>query len=299
MSAARRMPMTWPMKATLAGIVALVAAIAPASALAQPPDPRLQGVESFAFAIGNHTLDGNVAERYRDYDLVAFDGQEARRADIRAVQAHGGVVLGYLSVGTIESYRPWYRLLKRYRLEAWKDWNDEFYADVSRRGYRRAIIRKVAPPLLAKGFDGLFLDNTDMIEARRYRSETKGMRILIRGLSRLTGSDGGLLFAQNGASVIGPSLPYLDGWNREDVSFTYDFDRRRYEAVRRGDHVAALRELERIGAAGLLVTATDYVAAGNRRAETRALDAACGAGGLSYVSDIFLRRVPRSPLVCP
>lgn len=63
--------------------------------------------------------------------------------------------------------------------------------------------------------------------------------------------------------------------------------------------MAALRELERIGRAGLLVTATGYVAAGHRRAQARALEAACGAGALSFVSDIFLRRVPPNPLICP
>lgn len=279
-------------------LLALAALSAVSPAVATPLDPRLQAVESFAFAIGNHALDGDVAERYRETDLVVFDGQEAKRADIRAAHAQGGIVLAYLSVGTIETYRPWYRLLKAYRLEAWKDWRGESYADVSRRGYRRAIVRKVAPPLLAKGFDGLFLDNTDMIEAPRYRSETRGMRKLIGSLATLTHSGGGLLFAQNGASVIGPSLPYLDGWNREDVSYTYDFDRHRYAPVRPADHREAIRELQRIAAAGLLVTATDYLRSGGGEREAQAVAAACAAGALPYISDIGLRRVPPQPLTC-
>lgn len=32
---------------------------------------------------------------------------------------------------------------------------------------RRILARRVAPRTLAKGFDGLFLDNVDMIEPRR------------------------------------------------------------------------------------------------------------------------------------
>ena len=58
------------------------------------------------------------------------------------------------------------------------------------------------------------------------------MRRLIRGLARLVHRRGAVLLAQNGEDVIGPSLGHLDGWNREDVSWSYDFARRRYFEVR-------------------------------------------------------------------
>lgn len=260
-------------------------------------DPRMRDVHDWAFAIGNHTLDGDVPARYRGFDLVVADGQEAKPAQIAGMQAHGTVVLAYLSVGTIESYRPWYRDLKRYRLEAWKDWKDEWYADVSKRGFRRAILREIAPKILAKGFDGLFLDNTDMIET--HRAQRTGMRRLIRGLGAQVHGDGGLLFAQNGGGVITPSLPYLDGWNREDVSWTYDFDHRRYKALRAGETAYAQRELRRIAGEGLLVTATDYTAHARGEPVRDSIANACDAGALPYVSDIGLRRVPKAPYRCP
>lgn len=279
-------------------MVALGALLAGAPcASATPADPRLQSVETFALAIGNRTLNGDLATRYDGFDLVVFDGQEAKPHQIATLQAQGTLVLGYLSVGTIEKWRPWYAQLKPYRLEAWKAWKDEFYADVSKRGFRRQMVKRIAPGLLDKGFDGLFLDNTDMIE--NHRSETTGMRKLIKQLSGLVDSRGGLLFAQNGADVVGPSLPYFDGWNREDVSFTYDFDHKRYAPVRPADHQAALDELTAIGAQGLLVTATDYVAEGDGDAEQEAIANACAVGALPYVSDIGLRRVPANPFSCP
>jgi len=259
-------------------------------------DPRLRDVHDWAFAIGNHTLDGDVPARYRGFDLVVADGQEARPGQIAGMQRQGTVVLAYLSVGTIESYRPWYRELKRYRLEAWKDWKDEWYADVSRRGFRRAILREIAPRILAKGFDGLFLDNTDMIET--HQAQTSGMRRLIRRLATRVHADDGLLFAQNGGGVITPSLPFLDGWNREDVSWTYDFDHRRYRALRAGETAYAQRELRRIAGEGLLVTATDYTAHARGGPVRTSIANACDAGALPYVSDIGLRRVPESPYRC-
>ncbi len=206
-------------------------------------------------------------------------------------------MLGYLSVGTIENYRPWYKQLKPYRIAPDRNWHGEYYAQVRKRGYRRKVTRRIAPKLYAKGFDGLFLDNVDMIEV--YKRQTRGMRKLVAALGRLVHGDGGYLFAQNGFSIIGPMLADLDGWNREDVTSTYRFGKRAY-AERKPKQIAATqRELRKVGAAGLLVTATDYTAKAGSPAARRAVANACAAGALPYVSDIYLRRTPRPPLRCP
>ena len=67
-------------------------------------------------------------------------------------------MLAYLSVGTIEKWRGWFDRIKSFRLEPWKAWKDEWFADVSKPPLRRIIARGIAPSLMAKGFDGLFLD---------------------------------------------------------------------------------------------------------------------------------------------
>ena len=65
-------------------------------------------VETFAFAIGEGTLRGDLASRYARYDLVVLDGEEAPRRKVASLRSAGKVVLGYLSVGTIERWRSWY-----------------------------------------------------------------------------------------------------------------------------------------------------------------------------------------------
>jgi uncharacterized protein (TIGR01370 family) len=218
-------------------------------------------------------------------------------ARVAQLRSGGPIVLGYLSVGTIEPYRPWYRKLRRYRLpDRFSDWEED-YARVSAKGFRRAIAGRIAPKLMSKGFDGLFLDNVDMIET--HPKQRRGMRRLVRGLSVVVRARGGLLFAQNGERSIGPMLPLLDGWNREDVSWTYSFKRRRYERVPAAAIAAAQAALRRISAAGLLVTATDYVAAGDAAAEAESVAHACEAGVIPFTGDIRLRRLPAAPLRCP
>ena len=63
--------------ALLATAIAALTLIAPSATGGAPTYPRLAGVHSWAFAIGNHTLDGGadgVAARYAPYDLVVTDG---------------------------------------------------------------------------------------------------------------------------------------------------------------------------------------------------------------------------------
>lgn len=283
--------------------VVLVAALAllalgatQGSAGAAPADPRLAGVQEFAFALGINPNSPEAATRLAPYDLVVIDGEQATPAAVAALRAQGSIVLGYLSVGTIEPYRSWYPKLKPYRLPQSFEEFDEFYADVSRKGFRRQIAGRIAPGILAKGYDGLFLDNTDMVE--EFKRERGGMRKLVRRLSGLTRGRGGLLFSQNGERSIGPLLPFYDGWNREDVTSTYSFKRKRYVRTTPAQLSAAQAALRRISAAGLLVTTADYIAAGDTATEQLAVANACAAGAVPFVGDIGLRRLPAQPQAC-
>jgi endo-alpha-1,4-polygalactosaminidase (GH114 family) len=248
-------------------------------------------VDSWAFAAGAPHSVSSLAR----FDLVVVDGEATSRRQLRLLRQRGTLVLGYLSVGTIEPGRSWYRRARRYRLDRWEDFG-EWYAKVSARGFRRLIAGHVAPRILAKGFDGLFLDNTDMVET--HPRQRRRMHRLARALSRLVHRRGKLLFTQNGEDSIGPTLRLYDGWNREDVTSTYDFDRRRYVPVAPRAGRAALRALRRIARSGLLVTAIDYVRRGDRRGQDAAVQAACSAGALPFVSDIGLRRLPERPFQC-
>lgn len=275
-----------PVIISLAVIASAVVAADPVAA-ATDVHPDLVGVESFALALGDD-LEGDVVGRLSPYDLVVVDGEYIEPADVAALQASGTIVLGYLSVGTIERYRSWYKAAKPFRMELWDDWG-EWYADVNRAGFRRLITDRVAPMILAKGVDGLFLDNVDMIETHPDRS--RHMRNLVGGLSDLVDAGGGLLFAQNGYDIMGPMFGYVDGWNQEDVSFTYDWDEDRYRAVPGADRRERLRALRRVGRKGIFTTSTDYMRAGAKVKITKAVTRSCNNGAVPWVADIELTRL--------
>jgi len=227
---------------------------------------------------------------------VVVDGEEVSRAQVQRLHARGSMVVGYLSVGTIERGRNWYPLVEPYRLELWDDWG-EWYADTSQEGFRRAIEQTVAPQMMRKGLDGLFLDNTDMIGD--HPAQAEGMRLLVTDLGTALHANGKLLIAQNGEETIGSMVPSLDGWNREDVTCTYNFDTGRYARVPRARHAEALAALRAMRRRGLTVFATDYVARAGSTHERASVAAARSAGAFPYVSDIGLTRVPSRPFPRP
>lgn len=278
-------------------ILCLLGAFATHSACSQdlPKLRALNEVKSFAFALGD-ALDDTAAARLGIFDLVVIDGELASSQLISALHTSGTLVLGYLSVGTIERGRSWYRRVRSFRLDFWEDFG-EWYANVAARRYRQILLTEVLPPILDKGFDGLFLDNIDMVET--HTELRRGMKALVKAIHNTVTADGKLLFAQNGDSIIGSYLSYLDGWNREDVSFTYDFTRRRYRAVGARQTGQALRAIAHLRSAGIFVTTTDYSEDGDASSEATALAVACGAGALPFVTDIAVRRIPATPFVCP
>jgi hypothetical protein len=285
----------WCRCATLAAsLVAGMLAVAPAHAA--PVDPRLAAVHDFAFGLGQDPNDSAVLNSLSRYDLVVVDGELTKPATVARLHQAGAIVLGYLSVGTIEPFRSWYPKLRPYRLRDRFKQFGEIYADVDARGFRRIVAGRIAPRMLRSGFDGLFLDNTDMVET--HKRERPGMRRLVRALSALVHAHGGLLFAQNGDASVGPLLQFYDGWNREDVTWTYSFKRRRYVHQPPQEVAGAQAALRRIAARGLLVTATDYTAAGDESATEEAVGNACAAGALPFVSDIELTRLPVAPIAC-
>ncbi|HYH61606.1 MAG TPA: endo alpha-1,4 polygalactosaminidase [Solirubrobacterales bacterium] len=289
-------------------LAALVLVLTPLAGAGGSDDPQLADAESFAFGIGNGMLGGNasdVADRLGGYDVVVVDGEEASAGVVAALQDEGSLVLAYLSVGTIEKWRGWYSDLKRYRLSAWQDWKDEWFADVSKEGLRDALADEIAPGILAKGFDGLFLDNVDMIEPKRHKKQRDGMRELVARLGDLVHSDGGLLFAQNGYwgfrrfGILDDG--HLDGWNREDVTWTYDFDRRKYVRNSDRDRNEALDDLAAMHDRDLFTMATNYTKRSTGKAVQESIADACSAGALPFIGNIGLtaKRLPEQPYVCP
>lgn len=190
--------------------------------------PLLRDVRTFALGLG---VDPSVPDdqlRLGAHDLVVIDGDGATPEVVDALHADGAVVVAYLSVGTFEPFRAWFAeaRAKGLLLDRWEQW-DEWYAAVDRPA-TRALLEREARRLLDRGVDGLFLDNVDLVET--HPDQAEGMATLVAALDDLVG-DRRVLLAQNGDPIAQGVIAHLDGWNREDVSFTFDADADGYVPV--------------------------------------------------------------------
>lgn len=235
----------------------------------------------------------------RGYSLVVVDGETTPASRVKALHAAGSIVLAYLSIGTIEDGRWWSAAAQGYRLDRWQDWG-EWYANVNRPGYRGLITGRVLPRIMAAGYDGVFLDNVDMVES--HPAQRSGMATLLSQVSRQVHARGHLVLAQNGDSQLAWMLPWLDGWNREDVSFTYDFDTGKYRRTTADERARAARTLGRVTAQHRTAFTTDYLANPAAPASvpqvSEAVRYSCRLGAKPYVGSIGLDRMPRRPLHC-
>lgn len=194
------------------------------------------------------------------YELVVIDGVGELAPDgplltttLPRLKAHA-LVLSYLSVGTVEDWRPYAaQVPAEWTLGPVPDWPGERYADVRAAGWRQLMAEQAAA-LAAAGFDGLYLDNLDVAED--HPALAPALVELVEGLRAAAPSL--LLVAQNGLAVA-DRLP-VDAFAHEDVFWRWEDGYRRSPADETAELLAGLRRLH---ARGLPIFTLDYAEPGS------------------------------------
>jgi uncharacterized protein (TIGR01370 family) len=257
----------------------------------RPLQQQLQTVTSFALALGTEP----TIEILAPFDLVVIDGDSASKALVKQLHGKNKLVLAYVSAGTLEPYRSWFAEARKkgYTLKYWPEWG-EYYSKVSDPGMQTLLLKQTSR-YLANGVDGLFLDNTDMIEAEP--SQRDGMISLLRALRKQAADR--LLFAQNGIDVVDLWADQLDGWNYESVSTSYDFATKKYLTQQSTVTAAVTAKLQAVSRTGVFITTTDYTSSTNSPLTDVAIANACRIGAVPFISNIALSRIPKTATSCP
>ena len=107
------------------------------------------------------TLHGNVS-RVKNYKSIVIDGQNYTKAEITKLKSGGRKVYSYLSIGSIATYRSYYKRFKKYTLGNYENWPSEKWIDTSKVAWQDFVVKTLASSLKKKGIDGLWVDNTDV-----------------------------------------------------------------------------------------------------------------------------------------
>ena len=212
----------------LALLLLALARCAPApSGYGTPPDravrrAALTDAQAFAAVLSRQAPVDSLA----GFDLVILDPAPYHADDLAALRAEGVVTLGYVNVGELEDWRPFAdRVDPSWVLGENPNWPGHRFVDAREPGWRSLIVDEVAQGVVAKEFDGLFLDMADVASPQLYPETEAGVVALVRALRRAYPTH--LLVLNRGLFLLdddGPDLGFdLDGLLVEGVWGRLDF----------------------------------------------------------------------------
>jgi cysteinyl-tRNA synthetase, unknown class len=246
--------------AVLAAMVLAVTGAVPVSRAGQlTARERLHAAKTWVSYYGAGNLAGLA-----NFDVVDIDVEEGaanyNAADVAQLKQRGAVVLAYLNVGSAEPFRSYWSRVQPFVLAQYPGW-PEYYMDVSKPGFRQVLLGTVVPQLLAKGVDGLFLDNVDAGSDNERQDVADGVVEFVRAL-RAARPDTLIVAQSFNLRVLDQRgadgrkcYEYLDGLAREEVSATYV---RGYHRIPVGESDLMLHTLAAWRAKGLAVFTLDY-----------------------------------------
>lgn len=249
------------------GVVAFLAAAALAgcagAADVDPPPDRasrqaaLRTAKTFAAVLSRRAEAADV----EGVPVVILDPDPYDLDEIAAFREVGTLTLGYVNIGEVEDYRSFAeRVDETWVLGENPRWPGHRFIDAREEGWQRLIVDEVAPRVIGRQFDGLFLDMADVAAPGVFPETREGMVTLIRSLREAFPTH--LLVMNRGLFLLDEVGEEIDGllvegvWTRHDhASGTYV----RTPDANRDRLVAALLDFrERFGGAAFVIDYADH-----------------------------------------
>ena len=172
----------------------------------------------FVFVIKSKAMTYDYDERYgvfigigrkdikklKDYQTVIIDAEHFTKADIKKLKKAGKTVYTYLSIGSLEDYRSYYKAYKHLAISKYDGWEGEELVDVSDKAWQKLMLKR-AKEFKNKGVDGFFLDNADVYyqykEPRIYKGLVKILTDIRKLNTKVIINGGDVFVSQSGRSV--------------------------------------------------------------------------------------------------
>lgn len=263
-------------------MLALLALHTAALGQGDSPRERIKQIASYIVYYGTGRSD-DLAR----YGLAIIQPDTLTSDQLADLKAQGTLAVAYLSIGEAEPGRPWYsdgRVDPRWLLGRNENWGS-YFVDANQPGWQELMVQ-LTGDFIAKGFDGVFLDTVDTVDA--FPQTLPGMVQLIHNL-RATYPDA-LLVQNRGFTVIDQVASDLDALMFEDLSTSYDFINGRY--LYQDDSYTAEQMADLSQRTGLVILALDYAPPDNPAMAYRSVQTAQHYGFIPAVSVINLDDIP-------
>jgi hypothetical protein len=233
-------------------------------ALVGAGEAAADALPSIAFYYGSHPPVPQLAF----FDRIVVESAYLSDDDLQTLQARGGRVHAYVSVGEAEPWRSDYeRMPKTWFLGRNADWNSDI-ADLANPEYRRFLLNHRFQPLWDSGFRAFFLDTLDSYLAvdpskADRQAQQIGLVELVRAVKQHFPE--ARLIANRGFEVLDRIHGLIDGVAAESLFNAWDPHAKAYADVADHDRQWLISQLHRArDLYHLEAYAIDYVPAGSR-----------------------------------
>ncbi|MGP1438893.1 MAG: endo alpha-1,4 polygalactosaminidase [Treponema sp.] len=210
--------------------------------------------KDYGVFLGINTKD---IEKLAPYATIVVEGEEFDQEHIQYFHSNKQKVIAYLNIGALEKYRTYYNNYKKFALGVYHDWPDERWMDVSKKQWQEFIINK-AFEYHKKGFDGFFIDNTDVYYQYQKDEIYQGLVDILKGIQKYNTEiliNGGDTFV---ARLIDEKQDVFDGVNQECVFTSIDFKHNKYREQSTKEHRYFLEYLAKVKAYNKKVYLLEY-----------------------------------------
>lgn len=151
--------------------------------------------------------------------IIVIEPDDYTNAQVKAIKSKGYKVLAYLSIGTIEKERPWFKQFEKYKRKRLEDWPNEYYMDMKKIVWKRFLVKRAAE-LKKRGFDGWWLDNLDVYEEYKSKAEYTSCYAILKAIRNLRGYvmvNGGSGFLDDTIDKSYKPKILINGYTQEEV----------------------------------------------------------------------------------
>ena len=215
-------------------------------------------------------------------DIIVIEGQSFTSGQIKKLKSGGRRVYSYIDVGSLETYRPYYKKFKKLILDSYENWPDEYWIDVSDRSWQNYIAGKIAGNLVKKGVDGFFVDNCDVYYV--YDESDAMYKGLLNIVKKLDGYGGDVII--NGGDVFVTRLindkktDFIDGVNQECVfSRITDYENDVFKSQTKEEKKYFKSYLSKVKKNGLDVYLLEYT---RNKSVKKKIKSYCSSNGFRY-----------------
>jgi len=226
-------------------------------------------------------ISNDKISRLEKYKTVVIEPQEFSKENIEKLHNDKKFVYGYLNIGAIENYRPYYNEYKDITLGTYEDWPDERWVDVSKSKWQNFVVNNLAKSYKEKNFDGLFLDNFDVYYHYERPEIFKGLCDICIHLKNL----GFKLLINGGDTFVSKCIEnnnassYFDGINQETVFTSINFKNKTYGKQEVEQHKYFIEYLKNVKQTNLSVYLLEY---GANNKLLKEIDDYCKENGFGY-----------------